>query len=131
MLANNNCRTSTFPNKSEVREAICSILNPYITGSRSIVLVGHDIAQDIKYVSSIGLNLLQVGNVIGQVDSKDIHQIWRNDPNGRGLHTVLSDLKMPCKNLHNAGNDAYYTLCATVKVALEATRDEEAKRKAD
>ncbi|CAM1505422.1 Fc.00g110590.m01.CDS01 [Cosmosporella sp. VM-42] len=120
--------TSTFPKKSELREAICSILNPYLTTSRNIVIVGHDIAQDIKYISAMGLNLLELGNVVGQVDSQDIHRIWRNDPNGRGLHTVLSDLKVYSTNLHNAGNDAYYTLHVTVKIALEATREEQIER---
>lgn len=120
--------TSTFPSIAEVPGEINSIFNTYINQSRRVVLVGHDVAQDIKYLSSYGIYLLQIENVIGQVDSKDIYQAWRDEQNGRGLHHVLSQLKVPYRNLHNAGNDAYFTLYAAVLVALEAYREEEQKR---
>lgn len=68
-------------------------------------------------------------NLVGEVDTKDIFQAWKNDSNGRGLHYVLSVLNVPSKNLHNAGNDAYYTLCAAVLVAREAHREEQERMK--
>ena len=44
---------------------------------------------------------------------------------GRGLEAVLSELCMQYKWLHNAGNDAVYTLRAVVGVAVEQVREEE------
>lgn len=69
--------------------------------------------------------------MIGEVDTKDIYQAWKNEANGRGLNHVLSALKIQSKNLHNAGNDAYYTLCAAILVAQEAFREAHADREVE
>ncbi|KAK7428566.1 hypothetical protein QQZ08_005004 [Neonectria magnoliae] len=118
---------STFPRKAHVRREIMSILAPYINDSRNIVMVGHDIYQDIRYLSTLGVNLLTLNSLVGQVDTKDIHQAWRDNTNGRGLSKILSELEIPSKNLHNAGNDAYYTVCVMLGVALEQMREQQAK----
>lgn len=73
--------------------------------------------------------MAEIQNMIGEVDTKDIYQAWKNEVNGRGLHHLLSALGIKSKNLHNAGNDAYYTLCAAILVAEEALREEQAELK--
>lgn len=121
--------SSTFPRKADVRKEIMEILAPYLDASRNIVIVGHDIRQDLRWISTLGVDLLTLKKVVGQVDTQDMYQAWRNQTNGRGLGKVLSDLGIPSKNLHNAGNDAYYTVCVMFGIALEQIREHEAKLK--
>lgn len=99
-----------------------AILEPYTSASRKLLLVGHDVGADIKYLSEVGVGLLELPNLIGQLDSQMLHQYWRDLPNGRGLSGVLADLCIGSKNLHNAGNDAVFTLQAVISVAIESIR---------
>ncbi|KAL6356128.1 hypothetical protein LRP88_09716 [Fusarium phalaenopsidis] len=120
-----NFGKSTFPTKAKTKDAILAILDPYLKGSRNIAIVGHDINQDIKYLKSLGIDIGAVTNAYPPVDTKDIHQSWTNSNNGRGLSSVLLELGIASQNLHNAGNDAYYTLCAMMGIAIEGAKSEE------
>uniref|UniRef100_A0A8H7TPP9 Gfd2/YDR514C-like C-terminal domain-containing protein n=1 Tax=Bionectria ochroleuca TaxID=29856 RepID=A0A8H7TPP9_BIOOC len=126
-----NFGESTFPTKSETKEAILSILNPYIEDGRSIALVGHDIHQDIRYLFSLGIDLANIGSIKQTIDSQALHQVLRELDCGRGLSAVLSDLGISSKNLHNAGNDAVFTLRASIGLAIENTRKQAAKEKGE
>lgn len=99
------------------------ILNPHVTNTNSIVLVGHDLQQDLQWMSGLGIDLVGFRNIIGQLDTKDMYQGWRDEPQPRGLGKVLAALDIPSKNLHNAGNDAYYTICAMLDIAIEEKRE--------
>ncbi|KAJ4229892.1 hypothetical protein NW759_003258 [Fusarium solani] len=122
-----NFGKSTFPTKAKTKDAILAILDPYLKGSRNIAIVGHDINQDIKYLKSLGIDIEAVTNAYPPVDTKDIHQSWTNSNNGRGLSSVLLELGIASQNLHNAGNDAYYTLCAMIGIAIEGAKSEDEK----
>ncbi|CAG9972212.1 unnamed protein product [Clonostachys byssicola] len=126
-----NFGESTFPTKSETKEAILSILNPYIEGGRSIALVGHDIHQDIRYLFSLGIDLASIDSIKKTIDSQVLHQVLRELDCGRGLSAVLSDLGISSRNLHNAGNDAVFTLRASIGLAIENTRKQAAKEKGE
>lgn len=104
------------------------VIDPYLQDSRKIAIVGHDIFSDIRYLSSLGVDLFILPNLLDHIDTQDMHQAWRASNQGRGLERVLSELRIISKNLHNAGNDAYYTLCAMVGIALEQIREEEEKK---
>ncbi|KAM0436789.1 hypothetical protein ACHAPT_002500 [Fusarium lateritium] len=122
-----NFGKSTFPTKAKTKNAIMAVVNPYLKDSRNIAIVGHDINQDIKYLKSLGIEVDALANSYPPIDTKDIHQSWTNSTNGRGLSSVLLELGIASKHLHNAGNDAYYTLCAMVGIALEGLRTEDEK----
>ncbi|KAH7267489.1 uncharacterized protein BKA55DRAFT_684757 [Fusarium redolens] len=117
--------TSTFPTRSTVADSIMKIFNPWLNDQRNIVIVGHDVKQDINYFTELGLDLQLLGGLAEPVDTQDIHQAWRGSTNGRSLGAVLNDLDIAHKHLHNAGNDAHYTLCAMLSIALEDIRKEE------
>ncbi|KAH7170293.1 hypothetical protein EDB81DRAFT_774995 [Dactylonectria macrodidyma] len=121
--------SSTFPRKKDVRRAIMAILAPYINASRNLVLVGHDISQDIRYLETLGIRLVNLKNLTRQVDTQEMCQAWQNETQGRGLGKILSQLEIPSKNLHNAGNDAYYTVCAMFGIAVAQIREQEEKLK--
>lgn len=124
-------RTSTFPEENELPEAIESILEPCIKDRRKLVFVGHDVRQDIKYLSSIGFEALALQGLVEQLDTQDIHQAWRASEQGKGLHHVLNDLCIQSKHLHNAGNDAVFTLRALIGIAIEEIREKEVKQRGE
>jgi len=47
-----------------------------------------------------------------------MHQHYRKLSQGRGLSDVLNDVDIHHKHLHNAGNDANYTLKASIACGL-------------
>ncbi|KAH8176433.1 QDE-2-interacting protein [Sarocladium implicatum] len=109
---------------------IMKVLKPLAANGRDLVLVGHDVSQDIKYIKDLGVDAREV-SFIREIDSQVIHKSWRQRRDGRSLEAVLSELCMQFKYLHNAGNDAVYTLRAVIGVAVEQMREEELAAKGE
>ena len=103
-----------------------SIIQPYLDADRSLVIVGHDLRQDVRYLATLGVDVFNMGNVVRHLDSQDMHRGWRQSTHGRSLEVILGELHIPNENLHNAGNDAVYTLRAVVGVSMEQLREKEA-----
>jgi hypothetical protein len=83
---------------------------------RGIVLVGHDVKTDVDFLMAVGYN---VGNISG-LEVIDTTCMWKavmGDFQSKGLGSMLHDLSIDFRHLHNAGNDAAYTLQALVKMA--------------
>lgn len=114
-------RESTIPTKAETAEGFRAILQPYISSSRRVILVGHDVIQDVKYLESMGLDLKRETSCIGTVDSQVLHQAMAASDASRGLGSVLDELEFQYSYLHNAGNDAVHTLRAAIGIAFAAT----------
>jgi DNA polymerase III alpha subunit (gram-positive type) len=91
--------------------------------TRPVILVGHDIAQDLKYLKMIGYNHWHVPHIVDEVDTKDMHQRMNRSFNGRGLSGVCGELGIHGRNYHNAGNDAVYTLQAMIAMAVRFTAE--------
>ena len=106
-------------------------LQPYADGRRDVVFVAHDAKADIRYLSNIGFEVLDMPGMLADVDTVLLHQAWRDSSDGRSLGTILSDLCIPNKHLHNAGNDAVYTLRAMMGLAVEQLRKDEAGEKGE
>jgi DNA polymerase III alpha subunit (gram-positive type) len=100
-----------------------AIFNPYIEASRDLVLVGHDTMQDVHYLAQMGIDVTSMKSVSRILDSQKMHQAWRNFDNGRGLGAVLSELDISHCHLHNAGNDAVFTLRAAFGVAIRQMQE--------
>lgn len=69
-------------------------------------LIGHNINADIKFLKSVSFKKLDMPIFDTQIIYKQAilsEQIL-------GLVRVLDAMEIPYSNLHNAGNDAYYTL---------------------
>ncbi|PTB81083.1 hypothetical protein M440DRAFT_1434966 [Trichoderma longibrachiatum ATCC 18648] len=123
--------TSTFPQERELPEAIMAILEPYISKNRHVVFVAHDAGSDMKYLASIGFDVLGLPGLVDELDTKEIHLAWKASDQGKSLVSVLNDLCIHSKHLHNAGNDAVYTLRALLGVAIEQIRERDAKAKGE
>lgn len=96
-----------------------------------MVFVAHDTKQDIKLLHKIGVDVSTLPGMVGEVDTAVLHQAWRSSDNSRSLGSVLGDLCMAHQHLHNAGNDAVYTLRAMIGLAKEQPRKDEAELKGE
>jgi hypothetical protein len=65
----------------------------------------------------MGFDLSRI-NIVVKADTREMHQHYRKLSQGRGLSDVLNDFDIHHKHLHNAGNDANYTLKAGIACAL-------------
>ncbi|KAI5960764.1 uncharacterized protein KGF55_004334 [Candida pseudojiufengensis] len=75
-------------------------------------LVGHDLKGDIKWLNQLGVKLPKIYKTI---DTSFYTKISKGGKNPHSLKTSLKLLNIPHSFLHNAGNDAYYTLLVALK----------------
>ncbi|QPH01431.1 hypothetical protein C2857_005631 [Epichloe festucae Fl1] len=116
---------SMFPNKWELIDTLSSILSPYTRdGVADVVLVGHDTPADVRYLSNAGYDVDSALKLVDTVDTQILHQAWKGGKQPRKLESVLSDLCITYTYLHNAGNDAVYTLRAMITMGVEGSKPE-------
>ncbi|KAE8361828.1 hypothetical protein BDV27DRAFT_166627 [Aspergillus caelatus] len=93
---------------------------------RHLVLVGHAISSDIQYLRQIGVRMERkpegTAGFIGTVDTAEFFRIIRGEPTTRKLADILQEFNMTGWHLHNAGNDARYTMEVMVCMMLEHSR---------
>lgn len=92
---------------------------------RNIVLVGHDLPADVRYLQKIGYDVHNLSNLKDSIDTSFMYRALRRESNPRSLGGVLSDLGLTGWWLHNAGNDAVYTLQAMIAIALKDMAERE------
>ncbi|KAL8673328.1 MAG: hypothetical protein Q9168_002252 [Polycauliona sp. 1 TL-2023] len=104
---------------------------------RQLILVGHDIRMDIDYLRKLGYDVSNLSNLIEPLDTADLYRAWKHQQNPTKLGTILMEMEMIGWNLHNAGNDAAYTLQALIGIilasrhsSLATTRSQIAQRNA-
>ncbi|AEO69387.1 uncharacterized protein THITE_2119734 [Thermothielavioides terrestris NRRL 8126] len=89
------------------------------TKPRPVVLVFHEASSDIKYLKLVGYHVGDAKNVLEVVDTCKMHQYLIQSNNQSSLGAVLTYLDIPHRHLHNAGNDAVYTLQAMIGLAVK------------
>ncbi|KAK3614368.1 hypothetical protein LTR22_027807 [Elasticomyces elasticus] len=77
-----------------------------IDAERKIVLVGHGLGSDIRYLQNLGIKTSMVPSIINQADTQKL----ASSGTLVGLAKLLVAVGIESVNLHNAGNDAVYTL---------------------
>ncbi|PPJ53661.1 hypothetical protein CBER1_00896 [Cercospora berteroae] len=97
----------------EAREVLRAMLED-VESTREVVLVGHALKNDLAYLRRLGIDALAIPNVVLQLDTQRIATPKRLTP---GLGKLLTALAIPADNLHNAGNDAHFTLRAVLEIA--------------
>ena len=85
---------------------------------RNIVLLGHDTDKDISYLSSMGYDPLSNPSLLEILDTASMYRSLKREAESRALGTVLYELDLVGWNLHNAGNDAAYTLQAMLAICF-------------
>ncbi|KAG6000938.1 hypothetical protein E4U21_004862 [Claviceps maximensis] len=111
---------STFPDEWELIDTLDSILGSYTRDPETdVLLVGHDIQSDVRFLAGAGYDVVQALGSVHVIDTQILHQAWNAGKQARKLQRVLSDLCIPYAYLHNAGNDAMYTLRAMITMGVE------------
>lgn len=95
----------------------------------------HEQREDYEILNQMGVKIPEDITVIDtQLSYKRYFRQKGSLPNGEKLEGLLSMFKIPFKNLHNAGNDAYMTLMLLQKMSsiqyhLSATKEKEGETK--
>lgn len=84
----------------------------------SCYLVGHDVKGDVKWMNSLGVNFPTGYQTI---DTNHLCRISHGRAN-ISLKKALEAVDIPYAYLHNAGNDAYYTLLLAMKLCDPQSR---------
>lgn len=75
----------------------------------------------------MGYNVLNLGNLKEKHDTAAMYRYLRRETNPRNLGAILADLGITGWNLHNAGNDAVYTLQAMIGIAIKHLVEKQAR----
>ncbi|GKZ64022.1 hypothetical protein AnigIFM60653_002352 [Aspergillus niger] len=90
---------------------------------RRLVLVGHNLSADVKYLKQVGVD---VGGFRDQIDTAQMFRKLRKEESVRSLGGVLAKLDLKGWYLHNAGNDARYTMEVLVASFMGASEEDSA-----
>jgi DNA polymerase III alpha subunit (gram-positive type) len=73
---------------------------------------------DVKYLATLGIRVFEdvTTAFMERIDTAKLYRIIRSELNQRSLASILGELGIIGWNLHNAGNDARYTLEALVRM---------------
>ncbi|TKA59209.1 hypothetical protein B0A49_12609, partial [Cryomyces minteri] len=82
---------------------------------RDVILVGHGVSNDTNYLKSIAFSPYACGTVVATLDTQHLVSTKQNSC---GLKRLLHALGIEPEHLHNAGNDAAYTMQAMLLVAI-------------
>jgi hypothetical protein len=82
--------------------------------NRNLIFLGHDTFTDVKYLQQLGYDPIKVENIIEAMDTAKMYQAWRRDPQPTSLGRIMNDFDVAAWKLHNAGNDAVYTVSIIV-----------------
>ncbi|KAG9384768.1 hypothetical protein A1F94_004315 [Pyrenophora tritici-repentis] len=87
------------------------------TEPRRIIFLGHDTMSDIDYLKKLQFDPSKE-NIVELMDTATMYRVWHRDQQSTGLGKILADLDIAGWNLHNAGNDAVYTVQAMLAVCV-------------
>lgn len=73
-------------------------------------------------MEALKVDIAEIDNLVEVVDTRDLHQYIQRARNPAKLATVLTSLELAYRNLHNAGNDAVYTMQAMIGLAFQKNR---------
>ena len=118
------------------REELPSLIQDYIMrisssssddgSTRNIVFVGHNPSADIGFLQELEVpvftELKDRPVFLEIVDTAEIFRVSRQEKTVRSLGTILAGLGVTGWYLHNAGNDARYTLQAMTMLAVSSYR---------
>jgi len=88
---------------------------------RNIILVGHGCGRDLAALRSLGFNFQ--ASAIHILDTANIAR--EPGKSHLSLCRLLDKLKCPHAKLHNAGNDAHFTLRALILLAIKGHENQE------
>ncbi|KAF2731413.1 hypothetical protein EJ04DRAFT_579126 [Polyplosphaeria fusca] len=109
--------TSEVISQADAPGYISNLFHPG-NGDRPIILLGHDPHSDIRYLQSLNFNPLPLPHLLEIIDTATLYRVWRREQNPTSLGKILYDFDVVAWHLHNAGNDAVYTVQAMLAVCV-------------
>ena len=108
---------------------------------RNIILVGHDLDGDLRYLSMVQSKMFHQSSealtlqsldseytpILESLDTANLYQVWKREANITSLAKVIYGVERTGWELHNAGNDARYTLEALIGILLGARVEDGSK----
>lgn len=89
---------------------------------RNLILLGHDTLGDVKYLQNLGYDPMKIDSLLEALDTAVMYRVWSRELNATSLGRILHEFDIAGHGLHNAGNDAAYTVQAMLAICVrEAT----------
>lgn len=85
---------------------------------RNLIFLGHDTLGDVRYLQNLGFDPMKIDNLLEALDTAVMYRVWRRELNATGLGKILHDFDIAGHGLHNAGNDAAYTVQAMLAICV-------------
>lgn len=115
---------------------------------RNVILVGHNLEADLGYLSTLESKIFHKPppvvypqplepedplrqHILESLDTAKLYQVYQRESNTTSLNKVLVAVERTGWYLHNAGNDARYTLEAMIGILIRARLQEDEAGKAD
>lgn len=95
---------------------------------RNIVFLGHDTQQDVQYLRKIGYDVTNLSNLLETQDTSIMFRAFSEEPNPRNLGYVVSLFGIEPWNMHNAGNDAAFTVQAMLGLCVHEAANNRGER---
>lgn len=110
---------SEWASLSELPTLTETCFQHYLSQQRNLVLVGHNPSVDVRYLHDLGVPLFQdlqhsPSVFLETVDTAEVFRVSRHELTVRSLGNILAAFGVTGWYLHNAGNDARYTIEAMV-----------------
>ena len=104
----------TAEKAKEVLPQIFFQLDKRTSRLRNIFLVGHDVGKDLEYLcDKLDCDLTTIPSITAIIDTQRIaREVFKFPKKYLSLHQVLLSLGLPARQLHDSGNDAFYTMQA-------------------
>lgn len=85
---------------------------------RNLILLGHDTLGDVRYLQNLGFDPMKLPNLLEALDTAVMYRVWRREMQSTGLGRILYSFDIAGHGLHNAGNDAAYTMQAMLAICV-------------
>lgn len=103
----NYCISEKLGQKDAV-QAVGHIIKELVQNDRTTTLIGHSFQGDLARLRGVGLDVVAIG--VDVCDIASVNRWWTTTWPLEGLQTLLRRCNIQHTNLHNAVNDAHYTL---------------------
>lgn len=97
---------------------------------RTIVLVGHDFANDLRYMQRLGYDVTNLSNLHQRhpiADTQGLYRALWQQWDAVKLGAILEEAEIAPFGLHNAGNDAAYTMQALLAIVIKSAGERGSK----
>ena len=109
---------SARPSEDSTDDVADLLENVDLNEQRNIIYLGHSTQGDTTYLQQLGFNPLELTNIVETLDSAKLYRVWHRDMQATKLGNILYDFDIPGFSLHNAGNDAVYTVQAMLAILV-------------